>query len=54
MAWTFCPGASLSEARISLGMTTWNLGEIVTVSMGFLSIKPLYDDSYILARKFRR
>src|SRR5206468_3932833 len=34
MAWTFWPGVSLSRSRMSLGMTTWNFGEIVTVSTG--------------------
>jgi hypothetical protein len=30
-----------------LGMTTWNLGEIVTVSMDFLSIDKRYDNCRI-------
>jgi hypothetical protein len=34
MACTFWPGERPSRSRMDFGITTWNLGEMVTVSTG--------------------
>ena len=47
MTITFCPALSLSNSRVALGMTTWNFGDSVTVSVTqpFTSIKCMHEGS---------
>src|SRR2546425_10300386 len=48
MAWTFCPGRRRSRSRMALGITIWNFGEIVIVS-----IRSLIDPKVFLPRLYR-
>jgi hypothetical protein len=55
IAWTCWPGCRSSRSRIDLGMTTWNLGEMVTVVItDSLSIRISYNAQYIDRRPLRQ